>query len=238
MRSLRRVLALVFFASVAYAQREDVETLSRSDKWQVRYCVPSEFDAPTPLARKILERLARDANALVARQAFAVYAQLFVEVDVAIARVAFDRGDFDKLGVNVSDAKVFRSAAYWRGVLRRAADDSEKAEAVRALGLLRDTTIVAEFSQIESRNPYLLIQLAVALHRLGREEGYLERITAVLDLPVRDVYYQTCAVDCLLQTHPLRARAAWERIEASIDAMPDLQPNWVYRHTLLKARLP
>jgi hypothetical protein len=233
------LLALVLCAPLASAGREHIEALSRSDKWQVRYCVPAELDEPTPLARVTLERLARDSEARVARQAFTVYVGLFVDVDFAIARVAFERGDFDQPGVQVSEPKVFRSADYWREVLRRSADDAEKATAVRALGLLRDTVSVTEISAIQSKNPYFLIERAVALHRLGSEDGYLETISAILDLSARDaVYYQTSAIDCLLQTHPQQARPAWERVEASIVDMSDLQPNWVYRHAIRKTRLP
>lgn len=233
------LLVIAVFLSSARAQPEDLEALSRSDQWQVRYCVPLEFRSATPHARTTLERLARDPNVRVARQAFAVYTTLFVDVDFEITKAAFARGDFDQDGINVADPLVFRSAAHWRAKLQDTFDDAQKATAVRALGLLGDTSVVPELSHTTGKNPYLLVQLAVASRRLGADDQYLKLIATVLDLPAREAaYYQTFCVDCLLQTHPERARAAWEKIEASIQSTPDLQPNWVYSHAVRRTRLP
>jgi hypothetical protein len=91
----------------------------------------------------------------------------------------------------------------------------------------------------KSDNPDLLYELAKALHRLGDEAGYLNVIESLLRLPPASaVYYQTLAIDCLLQTHPTQAREHWNKLHAAISALPDLQPNWMCAHILKENRLP
>ena len=196
--------------------------------------------AAAPHARTTLERLARDSDVRVANQAFAVYESLFFDVDFVLAQKAFQRGDFDRVGHGViGDLQVFRNSTYWRRVFHTTADDAERATAVRALGLLQDKTMLTEFAAWSTKQPYLLAQLAVALWRLGNEEAYLAKITALLELPVHTaLYYQTFAIDCLFQTHPHRARSGREEIDKLVQEIPDLQPNWVYAHSVRELRLP
>ena len=53
------------------------------------------------------------------------------------------------------------------------------------------------------------MELALAFHRLGDTKKYLAAIDALLALPLKEAFsYQNRAVDCLIQTHPDRARAA------------------------------
>ena len=53
-----------------------------------------------------------------------------------------------------------------------------------------------------------------------------------------NLYYQTIAIDYLLQTHPDRAKPAWEKINLEIAKFPNLQANWVYGHVLQREQLP
>ena len=68
-----------FFGGILCAQ--DFDALSRSDIWQVRYCVSSKLKPPSAGTRASLERLAGDPVAAVARQAFSIYTGMFVDVD-------------------------------------------------------------------------------------------------------------------------------------------------------------
>jgi hypothetical protein len=165
---------------------------------------------------------------------------VFVDLDNDTVRRAFERGDFDLVGSVVSDPKVFRTPEFWLNELAQPTDDSTKARAVRAIGLCGDATILSKLSGLAgSTNPYLLAELAAASRRLGNDERYLAALEAVLTLPLKDnIYYQTFAVDCLLQTHPARAKSAWDQINKGLASLPDFQPNWVYAHVLQRERLP
>src|SRR5436853_128929 len=123
LRSLALAVMLVLFAHPVTLRSADLEALSRSDKWQVRYCVAAAFQASTPGARAALERLAQDQNARVAWHAFSNYTRVFVDVDFILAEKAFDRGDFNVEGITVSDPKVLRTPSFWRSQLKAAADE-------------------------------------------------------------------------------------------------------------------
>lgn len=187
-----------------------------------------------------LEQLSNDADPRVGGQAFAVYSRLFVDLDKNIVRGAFERGNLDLIGIHVLDRAEFQSPEFWRLELGRTTGDALKARAVRALGLCGDRTDVQALAGLmRSDNPYLLAELAVASYRLGDQEQYLTTLERLLALPMKEnIYYQTFAVDCLLQTNPDKARPAWERIHKALTETPDVQPNWVYAHVLQGSRLP
>lgn len=70
----------------------DLELLSQSGKWQVRYGVATKIRVSDTNARAILERLALDPDRRVARQAFAVYSSRFVDVEES-PRVEWGQGE-------------------------------------------------------------------------------------------------------------------------------------------------
>ncbi len=57
-------------------------------------------------------------------------------------------------------------------------------------------------------------------------------------MPVSPNRHQTIAIDYLLQTHPVRARQAWEKVHLEIAKLPNLKANWVYGHVLQREQLP
>lgn len=217
---------------------ERLEERSRSPIWQVRYCVPFDCEAPTPENRKVLERLSVDPHRGVAQQAFGLYQGVFVDLDSGVVRQAFERGDFDLVGAKVAGPQVFRTPAFWVEQLS-AGQDQLTARALHALGLLGDKSVLAQLPAPKGANPYHLAELALACHRLGDDAKYLAALEKILELPVeKNMYYQNQAVEFLLQTHPARARVAWERVEQALKAFPDLQPNWVNAHYMQQGRLP
>lgn len=234
------MLAAFAFLSVSEIRSEDLEALSKSSVWQVRYCVASKFDSPTPIARASLEQLCRDKVRQVARHAFSVYSRIFVTLDREIVRAAFSRGDFDLVGGRVKDRKVFETPNFWIHELNSSSEDSIRGRAVRAVGLCGTAANITQLSgYMDSHNPYVLIELALAFHRLGDTEKYLAALDAILALPIADAfYYQTAAIDYLLQTHPDRATPAWKRVHQRFEDSPDLQPGWVYSHIIQEDRLP
>ena len=219
---------------------EDLEALSKSPVWQVRYCIAAKYDAPGAEARRVLERLSADEVPAVARQAFASYARGFVVLDREIVRKAFTRGDFDLVGINVPDRKVFESREFWIQDLDRSNEPEIRARAVRAIGMCGTNANTGKLSEhLATTHPYLLIELALAFHRLGDEGQYLKAIEAILALPIKEtLHYQTYAIDCLIQTHPDRARTAWKEIHEQFGRSEDCQPGWVYAHVVQEARLP
>lgn len=237
---LKLLCASFILISAGNVRSEDLEALSKSAVWQVRYCVANKFDAPTPAARASLERLCKDEARQVAQHAFSIYSRTFVALDREIVRKAFSRGDFDLVGVKVNDRKVFETPDYWIHELENSPDDSIRSRAVRAIGMCGTAANIAALSgYMDSHNPYLLIELAMAFHRLGDTEKYLAALNAILALPISDAfYYQTAAIDCLLQTHPDRAKPAWNRVHQQFEGNRDLQPNWVYSHIIQEGRLP
>jgi len=238
---LRLMLAAFALLSVGEIRSADLEALSKSSVWQVRYTVASKFDSPTPTARVSLERLCRDEVRQVAQHAFSTYSRTFVLLDREIVRRAFSRGDFDLVGVTVTDRKVFETPDFWIHDLGSSPDDSIRARAVRALGMCGVAANITKLSgSMGSHNPYLLIELALAFHRLGDTEKYLTALDALLALPISDAFhYQTAAIDCLLQTHPDRATPAWKRVHQRFKESPELQPGWVYSHHIIQeGRLP
>lgn len=218
---------------------DDLASLSNSPVWQVRYCVAGKFDSPDPISRKILERLAADQAPQVARNAFANYSRIFVELDDELVTAAFGRGDFDLVGARITDRGAFQTPEFWTHELKTTTDPTIRARAVRAIGMCGTQAHVGLLSEYtKTDNPYLLIQLALAFHRLGGTQEYVETLGSILKLPIRDtLYYQTYAIDCLLQTQPDRARLAWRCVHKQFEGTKDIQPNWVYLHIVQEARL-
>ncbi len=241
MRYLSFIICTAFVAICCHSEAaEDLESLSNSPVWQVRYCVAAKFDTPSEDARRVLKRLSVDDVPAVARQAFVNYSRSFVMLDRDIVKRAFSRGDFDLVGANVRDRKVFESPEFWIHELSGSSAASIRARAVRALGMCGTTAHAGKLSEyLATTNPYLLIELALAFHRLGDNLRYLEAIEAILALPLNEAfYYQTYAIDCLIQTHADRARSAWKRVHEQFERSKDSQPGWVYSHILQEARLP
>jgi hypothetical protein len=231
--------ALVAFACHCRAV-EDFEALSKSPVWQVRYCVSIKFDSPSAASRRALERLSVDEVPQVARQAFVAYSRMFVELDRNIVGKAFARGDFDLVGADLKDRKVFESPDFWIRELNASTDASTRARAVRAIGMCGTPAHATTLSgHLGTTNSYLLIELALAFHRLGDSQRYLDALEAILALPINEAfYYQTYAIDCLLQTDPDRARGAWTRVHERFESSKDCEPGWVYSHIVQEARLP
>lgn len=221
------------------AGAEAFESLSRSPVWQVRYCIAGKLDSTGPVSREILERLAADRVPQVARQAFEQYSRRFVALDDALVQAAFSRGDFDLLGADVTDRKVFQTPEFWINDLKATLDPAIQARGIRALGMCGTQAHVGFLSEYaKTDNPYLLIQLALAFHRLGDSGKYLAALDSILRLPIRDaLHYQTYAIDCLIQTHPERARSAWGSVHKQFEDTPEIQPNWVYAHIVQEAGL-
>ena len=219
---------------------DDLEALSKSPVWQVRYCIPAKYDEPSNEARRVLERLSADEVPSVAQQAFAVYSRRFVVLDRELVKKAFNRGDFDIIGADVLDRKTFETPEFWLQDLDDSDDPTLRARAVRAIGLCGKNTDTAKLSKhLATTNPYLLIQLALAFHRLSDEAQYLKAIETILALPIKEAFfYQTYAIDCLIQTHPDRAKATWKEVHEQFGRTPDCQPGWVYAHIAQESRLP
>lgn len=220
---------------------EDLARWSQSDDWRVRYCVPMECRTASPDAKRILEKLSMDGDRRVARQAFAVYSQLFVDVDKSISQKAFARGDFILVGADVTHAAVFNTTDFWLAQLA-SSKESAQGGAVQAIGLLHDPAALPKLFAVKgSKNPYALLELAKAFRRLGSDEEYLAVLDSLLTPPISDkesIYYRTRAIDCLIETHPARARAAWERNDQALANVADVQPNWMFAHVTQKQRLP
>lgn len=227
----RLMLAALAFLSVGETRSEDLETLSKSSVWQVRYCVAIKFDSPTPTARASLERLCRDEVRQVAHHAFSAYSRPFVTLDREIVRTAFSRGDFELVGVSVTDRKVFETPDFWIHNLDSSPDDRIRGRAVRAVGMCGVAANIPKLSgYMGSQNAYLLTELAMAFHRLGDTEKYLAALDAVLALPISEAFhYQTAAIDRLPQTHPDRAKTAWKRVHQRFEDSRDLQPDGYIR---------
>lgn len=225
---------------IGNARSEDLVALSKSSIWQVRYCTATKFDAPTAQARECLERLCRDEMRQIAQHTFSIYSLTFVVLDRELVRTAFSRGDFDLVGVDVKDRKAFETPEFWVNRLENAPDDSSRADAIRRIGLCGTAANFAKLSEFSgSPSPYLLLELSLAFHRLGDTEKYLTTLDTLLALPIsRAFYYQTAAIDCLIQTHPDRARQAWKRVHQQFEKNQNLQPAWVYSHILQESRLP
>ena len=241
MRILPLIICTALLALCCYSgAAEDLDALSKSPVWEVRYCVPSKIDAPSAEARRVLERLSVDEVPSVAQQAFAVYTRIFVVLDHDIVQKAFTRGDFHIVGISVRNMKVFHTPEFWTQQLSRADEASSRARPVRALGMCGTTEHTKMLSEyMATTNSYLLIELALAFHRLGDQPRYLEAIEAILALPLKEAFfYQTYAVDCLIQTHPARARTAWKRVHEQFEGSKDSPQAWVYSHILQEARLP
>ena len=219
---------------------EDFEKLSSSPVWQVRYCVSGKLTSADTASRGILERLAMDETSQVARQAFAHYSRRFVKLSDPLVEAAFARGDFDLVGVNVPDRKVFETPEFWIADLKNAAAPDNQARSARAIGMCGTRAHIEVLSEYtDTTNPYLLIELALAFHRLGDTEKYLATLDSMLALPIRDAfYYQSYAIDCLIQTHPQSARTKWKQVHEQFEKEEELQPNWVYAHIVQENRLP
>lgn len=175
----------------------------------------------------------------MANQAFAHYSSLFLDLDRELVLAAFRRGDFDLMG-DMADRKVFETPDFWVSDLKAKDLPDIQARAIRALGMCGNQEHVPLLLKYQnSDTPYLLHELAIALHRLGDEAGYLSVIESLLRLPPASaVSYQTRAIDCLIQTHPAKARDQWNKLHAAIASLPDLQPNWMCSHVLQEQRLP
>jgi hypothetical protein len=230
---------LAFTARHAEAS-DDLESLGKSPVWQVRYCIPAKYDTPSTEARRVLERLSTDEVPAVAQQAFVSYSRTFVVLDREIVKKAFARGDFDIIGADVLDREFFETPEFWLHDLDQPSAPDIRARAVRALGMCGTNAHTANLSgHLTTTNPYLLIELALAFHRLGDEAQYLKAIETILALPIKDTLsHQTDAIDCLIQTHPEGAKAAWKAVHEKFELTGEGQPEWVYAHIAQEARLP
>ena len=232
-------IALILTLISSQVSARDLEAEASSPVWQVRYCVLHRFEVADATARRLLEKLCADSHLGVANQAFAHYSSLFVSLDHQLVKAAFRRGDFD-LGGDMADRKVYETPGLWVANLKEKELPDLQARAIRALGLCgtqEHVPLLLEYQK--SDNPYLLYELAKALHRLGDEAGYLNVIESLLRLPPASASsYQTSAIDCLLQTHPAKARDQWNKLHAAIASLPDLQPGWMCAHILQEQRLP
>lgn len=234
-----QAIALFLTLTGRLVSAHDLEAEAASPVWQVRYCLTGRFEVADATTRRLLEKLCTDSHRSVANQAFAHYSSLFLDLDRQLVLAAFRRGEFDLVGFNVKDRKVFETPSFWAWRLKDAEAPELQARAVRALGLCGNQEHVPLLLEYQkSDNPYLLHERAKALHRLGDEAGYLSVIESLLRLPPASaVYYQTLAIDCLIQTHPAKARKQWDKLHAAIASLPDLQPNWMCSHILQEKRL-
>jgi len=237
-------IAFMFFVSMSIltcslALAENFDKLITSPIWQVRYGVLGKFNEATPDARKALEKLSNDSNQRVASQAFACYSSLFVELDKKLSMVAFHRGDFGENRTRLGNRTLLEAVDDWTKDLG-SIEPTFQARAARAIGICGSKKSNEELAKyVDSENAYLLMQLALAFHRLGDTESYLARINAIMDLPIGDAfYYKTLAINYLIQTHPERSRAEWNRVHKEFKESPDFQSNWVYAHITQEARLP
>ncbi len=238
---MKTLQAIALFLTLigSHVSAHDLEAEASSPVWQVRYCVTGKFGVADATTRRLLEKLCMDSQTGVAKRAFATYTQLFVRLDHQLVQAAFRRGDFDIEGFNLADRKVFETPSFWAWRLKDAEAPELQARAVRALGMCGTQEHVPLLHEYQkSDNPYLLHELAKALHRLGDEAGYLSVIESLLRLPPASaVHYQTLAIDCLIQMHPAQARKHWDKLHAAIASLPDLQPNWMCSHVLQEKRL-
>lgn len=234
------LLGSLIFSGIDPSPAKDLDALSRSSIWQVRYCIPTEFDVPSALARAVLERLSADEVKGVARQAFEVYSRDFVALDRGLIDQAFERGDFNRAAVGFIDNTSFGTSAYWIGELEKAAEDSDRGVAVRAIGLCGNQGDVGKIWEFnESTNSYFLMELALACYRLGDTDRYRKVIDRILELPISEnLFYQNKAVECLIQTHPEQARNAWKKLRERSEAIENIQAGWMYAHILQEERLP
>ena len=239
MRTLK-ALALILAMTGSHMSAHDLEAEATSPAWQVRYCVTDKFRVADATTRRLLEKLGTDSQPGVAKRAFVTYSQLFVRLDPQVVKAAFRRGDFNLVGIEMSDPHAFQKPGFWVWNLKATHLPDLQASAIRALGMCgtqEHVPLLLEYQK--SDNPYLLYQLAKALHRLGDEAGYLRVIESILSLPPAGALcYQTSAIACLLQTHPDQARKRWNTLHAAIAALPDLQPNWMCSHILQEQGLP
>ncbi|MCF7730655.1 MAG: hypothetical protein K9N23_03165 [Akkermansiaceae bacterium] len=230
------LLAIGFSAATLGAY--DLDQLSRSEVWQVRYCVNNRYPVRLCEAKPIMERLLDDPNARVAQQALVHYSRMIVDIDKDIVGNALARVSLDPPDKAEVDPEVSSTTKYWLDELGRRENDPAKAAPISMLGLLGDASVLPALTALPpSGNPYYLANLALAYRRLGSTPQYLATLEKILALPVKDnLYYQTIAIDYLLQTHPDRAKPAWEKINLAIDKFP-IQANWVYGH-VLQRQLP
>lgn len=241
MRILPFLLCTLLAFSCHHAQAAaELETLSKSPVWQVRYSVALKYDEASDEARRVLETLSIDEERSVARQAFAAYSRIFVVLDREIVKKSFARGDFDLVGVSVQDRKIFENPEFWIHQLDSSDNPTLRARAIRVLGMCGKNADASKLSgHLNSTNSHLLIELALAFHRLGDEKQYSKAIETILALPFKEsLSYQTYAIDCLIQTHPDRAQAAWMEVQKQFQRTKEGQPNWVYAHITQEARLP
>lgn len=235
-----QAIALFLTLTGRLVSAHDLEAEAASPVWQVRYCLTGRFEVADATSRRLLEKLCTDSHPGVANQAFAHYSSLFVRLDPQVVKAAFRRGDFNIDGAESYDRNPFEKPSFWVGDLKAKDLPDIQARAIRALGMCGNPEHVPLLLEYQkSDNPYLLHELAKALHRLGDEAGYLSVIESLLRLPPASaVCYQTLAIDCLIQTHPAKARKHWDKLHAAIVALPDLQPNWMCSHILQEQRLP
>lgn len=235
-----QAIALFLILTGRHASAHDLEAEASSPVWQVRYCLLNRFEGADATTRRLLEKLCTDSHRSVANQAFAHYSGLFVRLDHQLVKAAFRRGDFNIDGVNLDDRYAFEKPDFWVSDLKAKDLPDIQARAIRALGMCGNQEHVPLLLKYQnSDTPYLLHELAIALHRLGDEAGYLSVIESLLRLPPASaVSYQTRAIDCLIQTHPAKARDQWNKLHAAIASLPDLQPNWMCSHVLQEQRLP
>ncbi len=235
-----QAIALVLTLIGSHVSAHDLEAEASSPVWQVRYCLTARFEVADATARRLLEKLCTDSHRGVANQAFVHYSSLFVSLDHQLVKAAFRRGDFNLDGVEVNDLYAFEKPGFWVSDLKAKDLPDIQARAIRALGMCgtqEHVPLLLEYQK--SDNPELLYELAKALNRLGDEAGYLSVIESLLRLPTASAMCdQTLAIDCLIQTHPAKARDQWNKLHAAIVALPDLQPNWMCDHILQEQRLP
>lgn len=133
MKTLQAIVLILAFTG-QHVSAHDLEWEASSPVWQVRYCLTGRFEVADATARRLLEKLSTDSHPSVARQAFAHYCGLFLDLDRQIVLAAFQRGDFD-LGGDMADRKLFETPHYWVGSLKEAKAPDIQARAVRALGM-------------------------------------------------------------------------------------------------------
>lgn len=244
MIKLSILMALIFntFSTRSIAGTIDAETCVphlkqriNAEDWRVRYVLPNEFLNHCRRAPRMhLETLIRDVDSRVSNQALVVYLINYVNVDIGLVRERFKNLNAGQpTGITISGPQDVKSVAYQASWLdRKNIDEPRNGPRLEYIGLLGkrdDRGILLPFAK--ANNPYVLINVAKALIRIGEIESGMAALDRILQLDVATaLHYQTQAVYVIDELDHERAKQRYDTLSREVRKNKTIQPGWISAH--------
>ncbi|MGK7875783.1 MAG: hypothetical protein AB4426_21555 [Xenococcaceae cyanobacterium] len=230
----------------------------QSNRWEVRYCLLSNFTRRDAETKQVLEMLVRDEHKGVANQALVRYVNGFVDIDKTLFKAElYVPGRFPITDLPDKEApSALVDYCLGRREIRRNTffkydsmqpilpvldpaelDNPRMHETLTIIGIMgrpEDAKLLHPF--LESPNDYVALGAATAVIRLGDKTTGLEALRGLtIKDPSKHLCYVTEALHVLREMEHPELESMVIGVLSSVDRSKGIQPNWLSEFLILAA---